>query len=196
MYLAQSSIQNSNCRSLSCIAGTLEEASIQNVRGFIRCYTVASLTSSGSCISSVAYLQANKRQFCSLVSDCYLQMFLFNSKLYMCIYIYIYIYIYIHTHTHTYIYTYTYICIYVCMYFLCCSIVICVALLLFALFCCYLCCSVVICVVLLLFVFLYVLSVCNCVLPPGDNPTAVHKYIIYHFVLYHIIYHIIPYHII
>ena len=35
---------------------------------------------------------------------------------------------------------------------------------------------VVICVVLLLFV-LYVLFVCKCVLPPGDNPTAVNKYI-------------------
>jgi hypothetical protein len=34
----------------------------------------------------------------------------------------------------------------------------------------YLCCSVVICVVLILFV-------CKCVLPPGDNPTAVNKYI-------------------
>jgi len=28
----------------------------------------------------------------------------------------------------------------------------------------------------------YVLFACNCVLPPGDNPTAVNKYIIsYHF---------------
>jgi len=34
-----------------------------------------------------------------------------------------------------------------------------------------------ICVVLLLFVLFYVLFVCNCVLPPGDNPIAVNKYI-------------------
>jgi len=32
----------------------------------------------------------------------------------------------------------------------------------------------------LLFVLFYVLFVCKCVLPPGDNPTAVNKYIIYH----------------
>ena len=37
---------------------------------------------------------------------------------------------------------------------------------------------VVISVVRLLFVLLYVLSVCKCVLSPGDNPTAVNKYII------------------
>jgi hypothetical protein len=37
---------------------------------------------------------------------------------------------------------------------------------------------VVICVVRLLFVLFYVLLVCKCVLPPGDNPTAVNKYII------------------
>jgi hypothetical protein len=37
---------------------------------------------------------------------------------------------------------------------------------------------VVICVVLLLFVLFYVLFACKCVLPPGDNPTAVKKYII------------------
>jgi len=30
----------------------------------------------------------------------------------------------------------------------------------------------------LLFVLFYVLFVCKCVLPPGDNPTAVNKYII------------------
>ena len=36
----------------------------------------------------------------------------------------------------------------------------------------------VICVILLLFVLFYVLFVCKCVLPPGDNPTAVNKYII------------------
>ena len=34
---------------------------------------------------------------------------------------------------------------------------------------------VVICVVRLLFVLFYVLLVCKCVLPPGDNPTAVNK---------------------
>jgi hypothetical protein len=37
---------------------------------------------------------------------------------------------------------------------------------------------VVICVVRLLFVLLCVLFVCKCVLPPGDNPIAVNKYII------------------
>ena len=37
---------------------------------------------------------------------------------------------------------------------------------------CYLCCSVVICVVLCIF------CLCKCVLPPGDNPVAVNKYII------------------
>jgi hypothetical protein len=37
---------------------------------------------------------------------------------------------------------------------------------------------VVICVVLLLFVLFYVLFVRKCVLPPGDNPIAVNKYII------------------
>jgi hypothetical protein len=37
-----------------------------------------------------------------------------------------------------------------------------------------------ICVVRLLFVLFYVLFVCKCVLPPGDNPIAVNKYIIYH----------------
>ena len=36
----------------------------------------------------------------------------------------------------------------------------------------------VICVVRLLFVLFYVLFVCKCVLLPGDNPTAVNKYII------------------
>ena len=35
-----------------------------------------------------------------------------------------------------------------------------------------------ICVVRLLFVLFYVLFVCRCVLPPGDNPIAVNKYII------------------
>jgi hypothetical protein len=34
-----------------------------------------------------------------------------------------------------------------------------------------------ICVVRLLFVLFYVLLVCKCVLPPGDNPIAVNKYI-------------------
>jgi len=37
---------------------------------------------------------------------------------------------------------------------------------------------VVICVVRLLFVLFYILFVCKCVLPPGDNPAAVNKYII------------------
>ena len=41
---------------------------------------------------------------------------------------------------------------------------------------------VVICVVRLLFVLLCVLFVCKCVLPPGDNPIAVNKYIIYSFI--------------
>jgi len=36
---------------------------------------------------------------------------------------------------------------------------------------------VVICVVQLLFVLFYVLFACKCVLPPGDNPTVVNKYI-------------------
>ena len=40
---------------------------------------------------------------------------------------------------------------------------------------------VVICVVRL-FVFYYVLFVCKCVLPPGDNPIAVIKYIVYHII--------------
>ena len=34
----------------------------------------------------------------------------------------------------------------------------------------------VICVIRLFFVLFYVLFVCKCVLPPGDNPTAVNKY--------------------
>jgi len=37
---------------------------------------------------------------------------------------------------------------------------------------------VVICVVRLLFVLFYVSFVCKCVLPPGDNPITVNKYII------------------
>ena len=40
---------------------------------------------------------------------------------------------------------------------------------------------VIICVVRLLFMLFYVLFVCKCVLPPGDNPTAVNKYIISYF---------------
>jgi hypothetical protein len=44
----------------------------------------------------------------------------------------------------------------------------------------YLCCSdVIICVVWLLFVF-----VCKCVLPPGDKPNAVNKYIISYVYVY------------
>jgi hypothetical protein len=38
---------------------------------------------------------------------------------------------------------------------------------------------VVICVVRLLFVLFYVLFVCKCLLPPGDNPIAVNKYIVH-----------------
>jgi hypothetical protein len=51
----------------------------------------------------------------------------------------------------------------------------------------------VICVVLLLFVLFYVLFVCKCVLPPGDNSNAVNKYVISYisYNIYHIIYHII-----
>jgi len=41
--------------------------------------------------------------------------------------------------------------------------------------------SVVISVVRLSFVLFYVLFVCKCVLPPGDNPIAVNKYIISYF---------------
>jgi hypothetical protein len=37
---------------------------------------------------------------------------------------------------------------------------------------------VVVCVVRLLFVLFYILFVCKCVLPPGDNPITVNKYII------------------
>ena len=37
---------------------------------------------------------------------------------------------------------------------------------------------VVMCVVPLLFMLFYVLFMCKCVLPPGDNPIAVNKYII------------------
>ena len=52
-----------------------------------------------------------------------------------------------------------------------------------------LCCSVVImlycyCVALLLFVLSYVLIVCTVPLPPGVNPVAVDKYIIYHITLW------------
>jgi hypothetical protein len=43
---------------------------------------------------------------------------------------------------------------------------------------------VVICVVRLLFVLFYVLFVCKCVLPPGDNPIAVNKCIIYLIISY------------
>jgi len=41
---------------------------------------------------------------------------------------------------------------------------------------------VVICVARLLFVLFCVLFVCKCVLPPGDNPVAVNKYISYHII--------------
>ena len=40
-----------------------------------------------------------------------------------------------------------------------------------------------ICVVRLLFVLFYVLFLCKCVLPPGDNPIAVNKYHIISYVL-------------
>ena len=33
-----------------------------------------------------------------------------------------------------------------------------------------------ICVVRLLFMLFYIMFVCKCLLPPGDNPTAVNKY--------------------
>ena len=50
-----------------------------------------------------------------------------------------------------------------------------------------------ICVVPLLFVLFYVLLVCKCVLPPGDNPIAVNKYIISLFRVRHFtsLYHIL-----
>jgi hypothetical protein len=45
----------------------------------------------------------------------------------------------------------------------------------------YLCCSdVIICVVWLLFVLFYIVFLCKSLLPPGDNPIAVNKYILYH----------------
>jgi hypothetical protein len=51
----------------------------------------------------------------------------------------------------------------------------------------YLCClDVIICVVRLLSVLFYVLFVCKCTLPPGDNPIAVNKYIIYVLLQYYI----------
>jgi hypothetical protein len=43
---------------------------------------------------------------------------------------------------------------------------------------------VVICVVRLLIVLFCVLFVCKCVLPPGDNATAVNKYIISYRIMY------------
>jgi len=63
---------------------------------------------------------------------------------------------------------------------------------------------VVVCVVRLLFVLFYVLFVCKCILPPGDNPIAVNKYIIYHIyriiscIIYitYILSYIVPYHVI
>jgi len=47
---------------------------------------------------------------------------------------------------------------------------------------------VVICVVRLLFVLFCILFVCKCVLPPGDHPFSVNKYIISYIISY-IIYH-------
>jgi len=46
---------------------------------------------------------------------------------------------------------------------------------------------------LLLFVLFFVLFVCKCVLPPGDNPTAVNKYIIYIYIYILYILYIISY---
>jgi len=51
-----------------------------------------------------------------------------------------------------------------------CFVVLCIVLLFYVLF------VVVLCIVC--FVLFYVLFVCKCVLPPGDNPIAVNKYII------------------
>jgi hypothetical protein len=45
---------------------------------------------------------------------------------------------------------------------------------------------VVICVVRLLFVLFYVLFVCKCVLPSGDNSIAVNKYIIFYTLSYNL----------
>ena len=45
-----------------------------------------------------------------------------------------------------------------------------------------------ICVVCLLFVLFYILFVCKCVLPPGDNPIAVNKYHIYIYICMYISY--------
>jgi len=39
----------------------------------------------------------------------------------------------------------------------------------------------------LLFVLFYVLFVCKCVLPPGDNPIAVNKYIVSYIISIYII---------
>ena len=47
---------------------------------------------------------------------------------------------------------------------------------------------VVICVVRLSFVLFYVLFVCKCLLPPGDNPTAINKFIISYNISYIISY--------
>ena len=61
------------------------------------------------------------------------------------------------------------------------SFVLCLSLcyaIVFMLFCLLLCCTVI--VLLLLFVLSYVLIVCTVPLPPGVNPIAVDKYIIYH----------------
>ena len=47
---------------------------------------------------------------------------------------------------------------------------------------------VVICVVRLLFVLFYVLFVCKCVLPPGDNPTYIYMYMCVYICIYISIY--------
>ena len=46
-----------------------------------------------------------------------------------------------------------------------------------------------ICVVRLLFVLFSVLFVCKCILPPGDNPTVVNKYIVCITVTYTVLYY-------
>ena len=51
---------------------------------------------------------------------------------------------------------------------------------------------VVICVVWLLFVLFFVLFVCKCVLPPGDNPIAVNKYITSYHVSSRCFFNVVP----
>jgi hypothetical protein len=49
-----------------------------------------------------------------------------------------------------------------------------------------------ICVVRLLFVLLYLLFVCKCVLPPGDNPIAVNIYIYIYIFIYFFKEYVVP----